>query len=55
MMICMFWKRVFVISFMVVFVLNIVFEGMNVFCVIWSDVDVFFNFDVVKCSCVGCV
>lgn len=54
MLICMSWKRAFVIRFLVVFVLNIVLEGTNALCVMRSDVDAFSNPGAATCSRVGC-
>ena len=54
MMICLFWKRAFVIRFLVVLVLKSVFEGTNALCVIRSDADAFSNPDAATCSRVGC-
>ncbi|XP_020606779.1 uncharacterized skeletal organic matrix protein 3-like [Orbicella faveolata] len=54
MMTCMFWKRAFVIRFLVVLVLMSVFGGTNALYVIRSDVDAFSNPDAASCSRVGC-
>ena len=54
MMTCMFWKRAFVIRFLVVLVMMSVFGGTNALYVIRSDVDAFSNLDAASCSRVSC-